>query len=194
MFSEKITVRSDPFDPRNPGLPWGGIVPTQLSGVGQFYFGGGGSAAAFSSFLPARKMTWVDKGVVSNLAYTRYWAKKKGVEPTPFPDASLVIEGEDQTLDDLIKSTEHGLLVTHFWYIRYLNPQTVQLTGLTRDGLFMVEKGKIAYPVMNFRWNESPANVLANVEMLSRPVLTGGGLVPAMKVRDFTFSSLSDAV
>jgi predicted Zn-dependent protease len=75
-----------------------------------------------------------------------------------------------------------------------VNPQTIQLTGLTRDGLFMVEKGKIAYPVMNFRWNESAPNVLANVEMMTKPVLVDGRLVPAMKVREFNFSSVSDAV
>ena len=70
----------------------------------------------------------------------------------------------------------------------------MQLTGLTRDGVFMIEKGQIAYPVMNFRWNESPANVLANLEGMSRPVRIGGSLIPAIKTREFTFTSLSDAV
>ena len=85
----------------------------------------------------------------------------------------MIFEGEEHSLDDLITSTDHGLVVTRFSYIRDVNPQTGQLTGLTRDGLFMIEKGKLAFPVMNFRWNESPANVLANVEMLGRSVLTG---------------------
>ncbi|OLE81740.1 MAG: hypothetical protein AUG74_00615, partial [Bacteroidetes bacterium 13_1_20CM_4_60_6] len=170
MFSEKITMRGDPFDPRRPGMPW-----------------------TYDS-LPARKMTWIDKGVVSNLGYSRYWAKKKNAEPTPSPGSDLIFDGENNTLDDLITSTERGLLVTRFWYIRDVNPQTGQLTGLTRDGLFMVEKGKIAYPIMNLRWNESPANVLANVEMLSRPVLVGGNVVPGMKAHDFNFTSVSDAV
>jgi predicted Zn-dependent protease len=170
MFSEKITMRSDPFDARNPGMPWN------------------------SGELPARKMTWIDKGVVANLGYGRYWAKKKNAEPTPYPGSDLIFEGEEYSLDDLITSTDRGLLVTRFWYIRDVNPQTGELTGLTRDGLFMVEKGKVAYPVMNFRWNESPANVLANVEMLGRSVLSGGKIVPAMKVREFNFTSVSDAV
>ena len=170
MFSEKITMRGDPFDPRHPGPPW------------------------TESYLPAQKMSWIDKGVVRNLGYTRYWAKKKNAEPTPSPGSDLIFEGEDNSIDDLIASTERGLLVTRFWYIRDVNPQTGQLTGLTRDGLFMVEKGKIAYPIMNLRWNESPANVLANVEMLSRPVLVGGNVVPGMKARDFNFTSVSDAV
>jgi predicted Zn-dependent protease len=132
--------------------------------------------------------------VVANLGYSRYWAKQKDAKPTPEPGSRLVIDGEDHSLEDLIRSTDRGLLVTHFWYVRFVNPQTVQLTGLTRDGLFWIEKGKISHPVTNLRWNESPANVLANVEMLGRPVRTGNRVVPAMKVRDFTFSSVSDAV
>jgi predicted Zn-dependent protease len=139
-------------------------------------------------------MEWIDRGVVKNLAYGRYWARRKGVAPTPNPAQGLIIEGEDHSVEDLIRSTERGLLVTHFFYIRFVNPQTIQLTGLTRDGLFLIEKGRVAYPVMNFRWNESPANALANVEMLSRPQRVGGSILPAMKVRDFNFTSLSDAV
>lgn len=192
LFSEKIVARSDPFDPRNPGLPWSGGVPTSVGGVGQFFFGGGGGGAP--SHLPAQKMEWIDRGVVKNLAYSRYWARQKGVPPTPNPGQGLIIEGEDHSLEDLIRSTERGLLVTHFFYIRSVNPQTIQLTGLTRDGLFWIENGRVAYPVMNFRWNESPANVLANVEMLSRPQRVGGSILPAMKVREFNFTSLSDAV
>lgn len=192
LFSEKVTVRNDPFDPRNPQLPWQGNVATSLAGVGQFFFGGGGGGGA--SFLPADKMTWVEKGVVKNVAYNRYWAMKKGVPPSPSPNQGLVIEGEDHSVEDLIKATDRGLLVTRFWYIRFVNPQTVQLTGLTRDGIFMIENGKLAYPVMNFRWNESPLNVLKNVEMLSRSKPIGGAILPAMKVRDFNFTSLSDAV
>lgn len=192
LFSEKVTARSDPFDPRLTASPWSGNVATSLSGIGQFFFGGGG--AGFGGYLPTEKMTWIEKGVIKNLAYTRYWAKKKGVEPTPPPGSNLILDGEDHSLDDLVASTERGLLITHFFYIRFVNPQTVQLTGLTRDGVFMIEKGKLAYPVMNFRWNESPANVLANLEGMSRPVRIGGSLVPAIKAKEFTFTSLSDAV
>lgn len=192
LFSERITARSDPFDARNPGLPWSGMVATSLSGVGQFFFGGGAGFGA--SYLPSEKMLWIEKGVVKNLAHNRYWARKKGVQPTPNPAQGLIIEGEDHSIEDLIKSTERGLLVTHFFYIRFVNPQTVQLTGLTRDGLFMIENGRVAYPVMNFRWNDSPASVLANVEMLSRPKRVGNAILPAMKVKEFNFTSLSDAV
>lgn len=192
LFSEKVTIRSDPFDARNPGSPWSGAIQSQLSGIGQFFFAN--QFGASNSYLPSARITWIERGVVRNLAYSRYWAEKRGAQPTPLPIENAIIEGEDHTLDELILSTERGLLVTHFFYIRFVNPQTIQLTGLTRDGLFMIEKGKIAYPVMNFRWNESPPNVLANVEMMTKPVLVDGRLVPAMKAKDFNFSSVSDAV
>jgi predicted Zn-dependent protease len=192
LFSEKVTIRSDPFDKRNPGAPWSGTIQTQLSGIGQFFFAN--MFGASSSYLPSSQITWVEKGVVKNLSYSRHWAAKRGAQPTPQPMENAIIEGEDNSLDDLIHSTDRGLLVTHFFYIRFVNPQTIQLTGLTRDGLFMIERGKIAYPLMNFRWNESAPNVLANVEMMTAPVLVEGRLVPAMKVRDFNFSSVSDAV
>ncbi len=191
LFSEKITARTDPFDSRQNGLPWSGNIDTTLGGTGQLFFGGGDAAA---SFLPAETITWIEKGVVKNLGYSRYWAKQKDAKPTPSPGSRLVIEGEDHSIEELVASTERGLLVTRFWYVRFVNPQTVQLTGLTRDGLFWIEKGKISHPVMNLRWNESPANVLANVEMLGRPERSNNRVVPAMKVRDFTFSSVSDAV
>ena len=194
VFSEKVTMRSDPFDPRNPGMPWAGGVSTRAGSVGgAFFAGGGGGGGSLGSYLPTGKMTWIEKGVVKQLAYNRYWAAKRNVEPTP-PMSNLIIEGEENSVEDLIKATDRGLLVTRFWYIRTVNPQTVQVTGLTRDGVFMIEKGKIAYPVNNFRWNESPANMLINVEMLARPERVGGDLMPAMKVKDFNFTSISEAV
>jgi len=84
--------------------------------------------------------------------------------------------------------------VTRFWYIRTVNPQTLQLTGLTRDGVWLVEGGKIVGPVNNFRFNESPANLLKNIEAMSAAVSTGSVVVPAIKARDFNFASKSDAV
>jgi len=84
--------------------------------------------------------------------------------------------------------------VTQFWYIRTVNPQSLQVTGLTRDGLWLIEKGKIVRPVTNFRFNESPAVMLQNVVAMTPAVRTGTSLVPAVKATNFTFSSLSDAV
>ena len=106
----------------------------------------------------------------------------------------VIPSATNATLESLIASTDRGLLVTHFWYIRVVNPQTIQLTGLTRDGIWLVENGKITKPVMNFRFNESPAVLLSNVLGMTPAVRTGNSVVPGIKAGNFTFSSLSDAV
>jgi predicted Zn-dependent protease len=94
-----------------------------------------------------------------------------------------------------VAGTARGILVTHFFYIRVLEPRTVLLTGLTRDGTFLVEDGKISRPIKNLRWNESPLFMLNKVEDLGRAERTSAGVVvPAIKARDFTFTSISDAV
>lgn len=185
VFAESVTLTSDPFDLRNPGQPWAG------GGGGGFGpFGGGG---AVNLGLPARRVTWIDRGVLKALAVDRYWAAKTGREPVPF-SGSIVMAGGSGTVEDLIAGTERGLLVTRFWYIRTVNPQKLQLTGLTRDGLWLVEQGKVTGPVNNFRFNDSPASVLTNVEAMSAAVSTGDMVVPAIRARDFNFSSKSDAV
>lgn len=111
----------------------------------------------------------------------------------PFP-SNGIMEGGTASIDDMIKSTKRGILVTRTWYIRSVDPQTLLYTGLTRDGTFFIEDGKIAYPVKNFRFNESPVIMLNNLEALGKPQRINGNLIPPMKIRDFTFSSLSDAV
>ncbi|MEO7144544.1 MAG: metallopeptidase TldD-related protein, partial [Bryobacteraceae bacterium] len=174
LFPDFINLHTDPFDPRMPALPW------------------------TSSRLPMRPIGWIENGAVKNLAYSRYWAEKTGKSATPSPDP-LYLDGGGASLDDLIASVERGLLVTHFWYIRFVNPKTLQHTGLTRDGLFLIENGKIAAPVMNFRFNESPVRLLQNARKLSKPVrvrgLEGGMMVaPAILAGDFHFTSISDAV
>jgi predicted Zn-dependent protease len=107
-------------------------------------------------------------------------------------------------MDDLIAGTERGVLVTRFWYIRPLDPQSLLFTGLTRDGLFLIENGKVTRPVKNMRWNESPIVAFNNVDAMTAPerVVSGegvgaGGLAlvcPAARIREFTFSSSSDAI
>jgi predicted Zn-dependent protease len=97
-------------------------------------------------------------------------------------------------LADLIKSTEKGILVTRFWYIRAVDPQTQLYTGLTRDGTFYIENGQIKFPVKNFRFNESPVIMLNNLEAMGIPTRVNGNMIPPLKIRDFTFTSLSDAV
>src|SRR5476649_2731940 len=136
-------------------------------------------------------MTWIDKGVVTNVAYDRYWASKTGKQPTPrLFGQDLQMEGGTATTEELIASVERGLLITHFWYIRNVNPQTLQQTGLTRDGVFLIENGKITQPVMNFRFLESPVRLLKKTKRLGPAVrvrgLEGGMMVaPALLATDF---------
>lgn len=154
--------------------------------------------------LPARSVTWVENGVVKNLYYDRYWASRQKKEPTATqPGMSLVMEGGKATLDEMIRSTKRGLLVSFFWYIRPVDQQTLLNTGMTRDGLFLIENGEIVAPVQNFRWNESPAVGFNNITMLGQPVPMhtgeaydnpGTALVPPMKLEDFTMTSISPAV
>jgi predicted Zn-dependent protease len=137
-------LRNDPFHPKLASTPWA------------------------SSLLPNEKLHWIDKGVVSNLFYDRFWAGKAIRKPTPAP-SNLVLDGQENSVADLIKSVERGLLITRLWYIRVVQPQTWQLTGLSRDGVFLVKNGNVTDPVTNFRWNESPAEVLQRTIKLSRP-------------------------
>jgi predicted Zn-dependent protease len=110
------------------------------------------------------------------------------------------MEGGTASIEDLIKSTERGILVTRLWYIRPVDPQTLLYTGLTRDGTFYIENGQIKFPIKNFRFNESPIIMLNNLEALGKPERTVSGesnihaLIPPLKIKDFTFTSLSDAV
>jgi predicted Zn-dependent protease len=175
LVDERVTIYSDPHYPDLPTSTW--------SDDGR----------------PQEKITWIDKGVVSNLFYSRYWAQKKNVKATPSPDGVIVMGGT-ASLEDLVKSTEKGILVTRLWYIREVDPQTALYTGLTRDGTFYIENGAIKFPVKNFRFNESAVIMLNNLEALGVPERAVSGesglqaMVPPIKVREFTFTSLSDAI
>jgi predicted Zn-dependent protease len=175
LMDEKVTLYSDPYHPELPASTW------NFDGQKQ------------------EKTLWVDKGVVKNLSYSRYWAAKKNVNPLPGP-ANIIMEGGTSSLEDLIASTERGILVSRLWYIRLVDPQTLLLTGLTRDGTFYIENGKIKFPVKNFRFNESPVIMLNNLEAMGKTERSisvesyRSYLIPPLKIRDFTFTSLSDAV
>ena len=154
--------------------------------------------------LAAKPVTWVEKGVVKNLFYDRYWAQRQKQAPTATsPNMSLVMEGGTTSVAEMIKTTKRGLLVTFFWYIRAVDSMTLLNTGMTRDGLFLIENGEIVAPVQNFRWNESPAVSFNNITALgpSIPMHTGEAydnpgtaLVPAIRLEDFTMTSISPAV
>jgi predicted Zn-dependent protease len=175
MVDERVTIYSDPQNPELPTSTWNG------------------------DGRPQEKIAWIEKGVMKNLYYSRYWAQQKKVKAIPSPDA-VIMEGGTASLEDLIKGTEKGILVTRLWYIRNVDPQTLLYTGLTRDGTFYIENGQIKFPIKNFRFNESPIIMLNNLEALGKPERTVSGesgihaLIPPMKIRDFTFTSLSDAV
>ncbi|WDF54594.1 TldD/PmbA family protein [Mucilaginibacter sp. KACC 22063] len=175
LMDDKVTIYSDPFNTELPGSTWNG------------------------EGLPLDKTYWIQNGEVKNLSYSRYWAQKKGVTPVPGP-SNIIMEGGNTSLEEMIKSTERGILVSRLWYIRMVDPQSLLLTGLTRDGTYYIENGKIMFPVKNFRFNESPVIMLNNVEALGKPERTisvesyRSYLIPPMKIRDFTFTSLSDAV
>ena len=148
----------------------------------------------------------MDRGVPKNLVYSRATAKKMKAKPTghgfPLPNEygeapmNLVFSGGDKSVDDMIRSTERGILVTRFWYIREVDPYEKVLTGMTRDGTFLVENGRVAGGIRNFRFNQGIIDMLAKVEMLGPAVRATGEesfemVVPPMKIRDFHFSEVT---
>ncbi|MBB3276877.1 MULTISPECIES: TldD/PmbA family protein [unclassified Pseudoxanthomonas] len=175
VYDPRVNLTADPWHPDAPVLPWDG------------------------ENLPREKMAIVENGKIANLDYSRFWAQKQGKRAVGSP-GNLLMAGGDKSTAELVKSTQKGILVTRTWYIRLVDPQTVLLTGLTRDGTFYIENGEIKYPVKNFRFNESPVIMLNNIEELGKPVRVAGDessfvmMIPPMKLRDFTFTSLSDAV
>jgi predicted Zn-dependent protease len=178
ILDERVNIYTDPDNNDVPASPW------------------------TNNGLARKKMDLFRGGVVKNLIYDRYWASQKNVEPIAFP-GNRIMDGGSASLEDMIKDTKKGILVTRFWYIRPVDPQTLLYTGLTRDGTFFIENGKIKHPIKNFRFNESPVIMLNNLETLGKQVRVSGGegglngassLIPYMKIRDFTFTSLSDAV
>lgn len=175
VLNDRVVIFSDPSDPRAPGMPFA------------------------SEGLPTRRINWVDQGILKNLEYSRYWAQKQKTEPTPEP-SNLIMEGGTGTTEALVRGTKRGVLVTRFWYIRFVDPQTILLTGLTRDGTFLIENGKITAPVKNFRWNDSPISAFSKIEAMSRASRARGSeaedfpiVCPAVRTQ-FTFSSLSEAI
>ena len=182
VFGGNITIHDDACHPLQSGAPFDG------EGV------------------PRRRLTLVDGGVVRDIAYSRQAAALAGAAPTghgfPLPNeygempVNIVIAGGDSYIEKMLASTERGILVTRFWYIREVDPYEKIFTGMTRDGTFLVEDGRIAAGVRNFRFNQSLVEMLSNVESLSATVRASGEetfdmVVPAMKVRDFNFTEVT---
>jgi predicted Zn-dependent protease len=184
VMDERVTLYSDPADPD--------LLAQPFDGEG----------------LPLQRRVWIENGVLKNFSYSRFWAQKQGKEATGggggggggggfgggLPGGLKMVGGTTST-DELIAGTQRGILVTHFFYIRSLDQRTVLVTGLTRDGTFLIENGKITKALKNFRWNESPLFMLNKLEELGKAERTAAGQVmPSLRVKDFNFTSLSDAV
>ncbi len=180
IMDARVTLVTDPADPQILGAPFDG------------------------EGMPTGRQVWVENGVLKQLAYSRFWAARKGVTANSGGGGGfgggggggLKMLGGDASMDAMIKSTERAVLVTRLWYLRVVDGRTLVYTGLTRDGTFLVENGRIARSIKNFRFNDSPLFLLNNVEAIGPTVRVaeGGSVVPALKARDFSFTSLSDAV
>lgn len=173
MFSERIRLYSDP---RHAELP---AVPATPDGI------------------PAERLPLITNGALDNLEYSRFWAQERKRQPTPGP-VNYILEssGPAVPLDEMIKNMKRGLLITRFWYVRLVDPRTILLTGLTRDGLWLVENGEIRYPVRNLRFNQSVLAMLApwNVEAVGPSERRSPFMVPPLRLASFTFTSMSDAI
>ena len=170
IFSEKVNLSLEIDDPDLPAPPFG------------------------DDGVAARRTQWVEDGVLRRLRHDRYWAKEKGTDPDPlmFP---MFMAGGSISVDEMIADCDKGLLVKRLWYIRYVDKKQLLLTGLTRDGLFLVENGEVTGPVQNLRFNESPLVFLSNVVALGEPRRVGpSAKIPAVMSENFTFSSKTTSV
>lgn len=180
IFGENISIRDDVFHPSQFGAPFDG------------------------EGIPRQRIPLIEKGVLKNLVYARQTAHKLGKDPTghglPLPNEygeaplNIVMKGGKASVDDMVAKTERGLLVTRFWYIREVDPYQKILTGMTRDGTFWIEDGKLHHGVRNLRFNQSMIEMLSQVEQIGTPQRAAGEesfamVVPPLKVRDFNFSS-----
>lgn len=171
LWSNSITLRSDPASVALGSLPWS------------------------REWLPLSAASWIAQGKLEQLAVSRYWAKQKGVVPVPLPSA-FELGGGVETVAQLVAGVQRGVLISRFWYLNYLDPNTLLSTGMTRDGTFLIERGEIVGPVNNFRFNESPHTMLKNCDGLANSVIPPvfDVRVPALRTHEFNLASVSEAV
>jgi predicted Zn-dependent protease len=174
VFDRRITIASDPMDPE------AGFPPFDINGV------------------PYQKVNWVEEGVLKELFYDRRYALRTMGKPHPLLNSQAFrVSGGTATLESMIASTQRGLIVTRFHDIEIVDRGTLLCSGTTRDGVWVIERGKITKPAKNFRFTESPMFAFNNVEELGAPVRVLAPfptVVPPMKIRDFSFTSMADAV
>ena len=173
MFSERLNLYSDPMHPDMPAAP------------------------STTDGTPATRLSLIKAGVLENLVYSQFWAQEKKRDATPGP-VNYILESTQAptSMDDMIKGMARGLVISRFWYVRQIDGRSIMLTGLTRDGLWWVEKGRIQYPVRNLRFNQSVLAMLApwNVDAIGAPERRSPLMVPALKLSGFAFTSISDAI
>ena len=182
VLGENITIHDDAYHPLQSGSPFDG------------------------EGIPRQKILLVDKGVPTNLVYSRATAKKMKAKPTghgfSLPNdmgeapMNMVFSGGKSSVDEMVRSTDQGILVTRLWYIRDVDPYEKVLTGMTRDGTFLVQDGRVAGGLRNFRFNQGILEMLSNVEMMGPAVRAAGEesfemVVPPMKVNNFHFSEVT---
>jgi len=175
VMGENVTLRDDPYHPLHQGCPFD------------------------AEGIATRPVTIIEHGMAVSPVYDRQTAAKDGVESTghglQVPNAigplatNLVMEGGEGEVEDLISGVERGLLVTRVWYTNVVDPMTVTLTGMTRDGLFAIEGGKVTGAVRNFRFNQSIVQMLHEVEGMSRVQRIEGVVCPGLRIRSFHMSS-----
>jgi predicted Zn-dependent protease len=181
IFDERISILSDPWS-EEVSAP-----PVAQDGI------------------PAQRMHLVRNGVLENLVYSRFWARKNDKKPTPGPvNIILMSPAPAAGVEEMVRETSRGLLVSRFWYIRMVDPRRILLTGLSRDGVWYIENGKVQYPVRNFRFNQSIVEMLApgNVDLIGASERVSNSesqgesvfLLPALKLKQFHFTSQSEAV
>jgi predicted Zn-dependent protease len=187
-----FSLYSDPFE---PGIACTPFVATEASGS---------EVSVFDNGLPSAHTEWLHEGILARLRYHRAGAAKSGVEMAPFID-NLVLRCGDHdggSLDDMVARTERGLLLTCLWYIRQVDPATLLCTGLTRDGVYVVENGAVVGAANNFRFNESPVDLLTRATEVGTPVRSLGRelgeylnrtIMPPLRIPDFNMSSVSQA-
>ncbi|MEU1184838.1 metallopeptidase TldD-related protein [Streptomyces sp. NPDC005820] len=186
-----LTLRSDPNE---PGLESAPFVLAHSSG---------GDSSVFDNGLPLTATEWVGEGRLKNLITSRHSAALTGLPVAPAIDNIILDGGADRSLEEMVASTTRGLLLTCLWYIREVDPATLLLTGLTRDGVYLVENGEVVGEVNNFRFNESPVDLLGRAVEAGRTEKTlprewsdwfTRAAMPALRVPDFNMSSVSQGV
>ena len=191
-FSElPITLRSDPLYPGLETIPFVNFTSSLDD-----------TSWAFDGGLPINATTWIDHGVLRELIRNRGHAVRTGAQPTPPPDNLIMDGGGTANLQEMISNTDRGLLLTSLWYIREVDPERLLLTGLTRDGVYLVENGEVVGAVNNFRFNESPIELLGRITEIGVAELTlcrewndyfNRTIMPTVRVPDFNMSTVSQA-